>query len=200
MKFVSIGLLAGGAFTFGLSMSAFAHEGLQHACHDENNQPVPFGQEGQCCFDPRTNNSTNEKGYPYCPAYLDTIPGGENYAAVDRSALAHTHVCPAGVNCGPPAELSNVQTFYGDATPGFSPAPSAPTPIPASVATVAPPPVAPSALPPVGQIPGASLAGAPTNFVPLLAAAAPYLAGAAGVAGVAAAAAAGGGSSTPSTN
>lgn len=67
------------------------------------------------------------------------------------------------------------------------------------LSTIAAP--APSSLPPVNQIASATLVGnTPTGFVPLLGAAAPFIAGAAGAAGIAAAAATANGSSASSTN
>lgn len=146
--------------------------------------------------------------------------GSDRFRRLDTSTLGETFECREanaregrggrGVllieDCGAPltvGELGQLEPFYG--TTG--PVASAPTPIPASAPTVvvpspaaSVPAAAGSALPPVGQIAGTTLAGTQTGFVPLLAAAAPFIAGAAGVAGIAAAAAAGGGSSTPSTN
>lgn len=148
--------------------------------------------------------------------------GSERFRRLDTSTLGQTFECRElngrqndglgqnGVllieDCGTPlttAELGELEPFFGTTGP-TSPAPN---PIPASVRpplppTPAPAPIVtptPSVLPPVGEIAGTTLAGAQTGFVPLLAAAAPFIAGAAGAAGIAAAAAAGGGSSTPST-
>lgn len=120
-------------------------------------------------------------------------------------------------DCGTPLDIdpSTLQEFVGYAgNPAPTPVPANfTTPLPPAQAPVQPllaapqPPVVPTAPPlpsvappPVGQIAGASLAGAPAGFVPLLGIAAPFLATAGAAGAVAAAAAAGGGSSTPSTN
>ena len=110
-------------------------------------------------------------------------------------------------DCGAPlaaGEYGNLQPFYGTTGQPVASLPSAPVPpsvspiVPAPTPVVAAAPVSP--LPPVSQIAGTSLAGAPTGFVPLLGIAAPLLATAGAAGAVAVAASAGGGSSTPSTN
>jgi len=111
---------------------------------------------------------------------------------------------PAPVS--PPPAVASLPTAPVSPPPTVASLPAAPPPSPPTLAPT-PPSVpaisvpAPSSLPPVNQIASATLAGdTATGFVPLAAAAAPFIAGAAGVAGVAAAAAAAGGSSASSTN
>jgi len=154
--------------------------------------------------------------------------GGEQFRSLDVTTLGQTYECreldgsgrgpQQGTllieDCGAPltlAELGQLQPFYGTTGPVAQPpsfvyAPPAPPSPPIAVAPTPPPtPVATqvAAAAPTGPVPGAGtgavIAADPTGFVPLIGAAAPFLASAAAASGVAAAAAAAGGSSTPST-
>ena len=161
---------------------------------------------------------------------LDVTTLGQTYDCreIDMIAGGYGQGALLIEDCGAPftaAELGQLEPFYGTTgapppptvaslpTAPVSPPPttvaSLPAAPPASPPTVAPTPPsapvisapAPSSLPPVNQIASATLAGdTATGFVPLVAAAAPFIAGAAGAAGIAAAAAAAGGSSASSTN
>jgi len=130
-------LLVAGAFVGGPATITMAHEGQNHACHDLDNKPVGYDNIGACCYNPAQDGPSNTNGYPYCPAVLDQISGGEQYSTIDRTTLAHTHICKPGIDCGPAAELSNVKPFYG--TTGTPPVFVPPTP-PAPVVVAAPPP------------------------------------------------------------
>lgn len=138
---------------------AMAHDGLEHLCHDADNNPV--NDINECCYDPTVSGPTNVEGFPFCPAYLDRVAGGEQYATVDRTTLAHTHICPTGVDCGPPVELSNVKPFYGSTG---SPAPLPPAqPVPAVAPQVVP--VTPVAAAPT--VITAPAAAAPAVYAPV---------------------------------
>lgn len=160
-------LLLTAALIGGPSAAVMAHEGQNHACHDLDNKPVGYDNIGACCYNPAQDGPSNTNGYPYCPAVLDQIPGGEQYSPIDRSTLAHTHICKPGIDCGPAAQLSNVRPFYGTAG-----APTPPAIVPASAPVVAAPP-------PVFIPPAPVVAVAPT---PVLIPAAPVLAAPAAVA------------------
>lgn len=146
-------LILTAVFVGGPMTGAMAHVGQNHACHDLDNQPVGYDNISACCYNPQQDGPSNTNGYPYCPAVLDQIPGGEQYSPIDRSTLAHTHICKPGVDCGPAAQLSNVRPFYGTAgaptppaiVPASAPVVLAPPPpvfvTPAPVVAVAPPPV-----------------------------------------------------------
>lgn len=150
--------------------------------------------------------------------------GSDQFRTLDVTTLGQTYACRevdvnAGGNwqgslliedCGAPltgAELGQLQPFYGTtgSPPPLNVASLPPAPPPSVAPTLPSVPVIsapiPSSLPPVNQIASATLAAdTATGFVPLIAAAAPFIAGAVGVAGIAAAAAAAGGSSASSTN
>ncbi len=142
-RFGMVLLLMTGAFIGGPTTASLAHEGQNHACHDLDNKPVGYDNISACCYNPAQDGPSNKNGYPFCPAVLDQVPGGEQYSTIDRSTLAHTHICMPGVDCGPAAQLSNVKPFYGTAgapPPPPPPAFIAPPPPPPPVIAVAPPP------------------------------------------------------------
>lgn len=130
-------VLAISAFAALFSTAVMAHDGQNHLCHDQNNNPVGYGNSGSCCYDPQTDGPENKNAYPYCPAVLDRAAGGEQYGTLDRSTLAHTHICPAGQNCGAPIQLGELTEFYGTAG-GYS-APVAPVAAPVAVIPAAAP-------------------------------------------------------------
>jgi len=139
----------------------------------------------QDCYDPNTDGPSNTSALPLCAVYLDQAAGGEQYATIDRGSLANTQVCPAGVDCGPPADLTNVRPFYGTAgqqvpatvVQPMVAQPVVVTPPPAPVVAVAPPapvaiPPAPPVFAPVTALPGAGLGGVGFAAASLLAVAA----------------------------
>jgi len=138
---------------------SMAHDGLEHLCHDAQNNPVD--DINQCCYDPEASGPTNVEGFPFCPAYLDRVAGGEQYATVDRTTLAHTHLCETGINCGPPADLSNVKPFYG------STGSPAPLPQPASTVVATAPQVVTTA-PQVVTVPQVVTQAAPVVAAPAI--------------------------------
>jgi len=106
------------------------------------------------CYTPDVDGPSNTRALPLCAGYLDQAAGGEQYETIDRLALADTRVCPAGVNCGPPADLTNIRPFYGSSgAVAPAPAPVAQPVAVARVVAVPPPPPPPVVLAPPPPVP-----------------------------------------------
>jgi len=147
----------------------------------------------QGCYDPDTDGPSNTAALPLCDIYLEQAAGGEQYATIDRGNITNLQPCRTGADCGPPADLTDIRPFYGNAgqTPlpatvsqpvALAPAPPPPAPValapapPAPVALTPPPPVAippaPAAFSPIAALPTAGLGGVGFAAAGLLAVAA----------------------------
>lgn len=131
---------------------SFADEGTDHFCHAKGG--VKSNNINECCYNPTRDGPTNVEAYPFCPGVL---PQNNNYPTLDRTTTLHGNTCAAGVNCGPPADLTNIKPFYDTA---------ASAPVPASVPTVVAAP--PAALPPPTVIAAPAVA-APPVYAPVAA-------------------------------
>ncbi len=128
-----------------MASPSFADDGQDHLCHDANGAKA--NNLSACCYNPDRDGPTNIEAYPFCPGVL---PDGSNFPSLDRTQTLHSHACQAGVNCGPPADLTNIKPFFDTA------AVAAPPPPPAPVAALPPPPPLPATT--VVSVPAAAAA------------------------------------------
>ncbi len=89
---------------------------------------APAFAQGVNCYNPNTDGAVNTNALPFCQEYL---PASDQYQTIDRTAIFRGTPC-SGANCPAPADLSNVQPFYGGTASAPVPAP-APAPAPAVV-------------------------------------------------------------------
>jgi len=126
-----------------------AVEGTDHICHGANG--VKISDISNCCYDPARDGPVNENAYAFCPS---SLPEGGDYPTLDRNTTLHGNTCAAGVDCGPPADLSNIQPFYNStASAAPAPVPAAPAPVPAPASTVVVTAPAAAAPPVYGAVP-----------------------------------------------
>lgn len=153
-----------------MAAPAFADDTPGHICHSASGAAV--NDISQCCYNPSVDGPVNNSAYPFCPG---TLPESNQYPSLDRTTTVHGQPCASGVECGPPAELSNVKPFYNSVTTPVTPQPT--TAVVQTAQAVVSPPVA--------VAPPAAVIAPPVPVVPVAPVPLPAGFGAAGLGGLA---------------